>query len=276
MRVRAPDGEKRRLALAVCRAAIVATGLGGGCGGPRIHVAPNDPEYEYRLGAAELQRRHWVAAEEHLKRFVDLHPGHARADSAQYGLGMAKLGARLYPEAAVEFQILGQEYPRSALRDDAAFQECVSYSKQLRSSQLDPTPAYRAKTCFQDYLLRFPGAPDSAAAVAKLAVIADYLAEKDFQLGSMFVRMKRPRVGRVYLTGLVQSYPGAARVPEALVYLGRAAEQDWQFSDAAAFYRRVLTEYPNSHSAPEASRRLAGLIERHPDLVPAPRDSSAP
>src|SRR5262249_53503267 len=80
MRVRAPDGEKRRLALAVCRAAIVATVLGSGCGGPKIHVAPNDPEYEYRLGKAELQRKHWVAAEEHLKRFVDLHPGHAKAD----------------------------------------------------------------------------------------------------------------------------------------------------------------------------------------------------
>jgi len=267
-------GPERRGGRRLGRAAtaIVLAALAGGCGTPRVGVAPTDPEYELRLGLAQEARGRHLEAQDHLKRFLDLHPGHAKADSAQLFLGRAKLNAKLYPEAAVEFQILIQEYPRSPLRDEAAFQECVSYAKQMRSPALDPTFALRARTCFGDYLTRNPGASDSAAAVAQLREIADHLAEKDLRLGALFVRMKRPEAARVYLEGLLESYPGTRWEPDAWLQLGHARLQMKAPLEAAAAFRKVLSDYPQSEAAHAAREHLSALGE----ALPAAPDSAGP
>src|SRR5204863_10090099 len=103
---------------------------------------------------------------------------------------------------------------------------CVSYVKQVHSTQLDPTPAIRAQTCLDEYMLRFPGAPDSAAAAAHLRDLADHLAEKDLRLGRMFVRMKKPRAARVYLANVLHQSPDTRWAPDALLYLGEVEELD--------------------------------------------------
>jgi outer membrane assembly lipoprotein YfiO len=239
----------------------------GGCGGPRVDLPETDPLYDFRAGTLELQREHWVAAQDRLKRFLDLHPGHAKADSAQFLLGRAKQGAKLYPEAAVEFQILAQEYPRSPLRVDAAFEECVSYARQMRSPKLDPTPAYRARTCFQDFLVRSSTSPDSARALEELRRIADFLAEKDFQIGKMYLGMKRPRSARVYLEGLLQNFPESTRISDTWVLIGRVEELEGHAAEAAAAYRRVISTYPGTAAAEEARKLLDRLVSAHPALA---------
>lgn len=249
--------------------ACILAWAGTGCGGPRIALAPTDPEYEFRLGQAELQRQHWINAQDHLKRFLDLHPGHARADSAQYSLGAAKFGAKLYPEAAVEFQIVGQEYPRSPLRTDAAFQECVSYARQMRSPNLDPTPAIRARTCFDEFLLRASAGADSARAGAELRKIADFMAEKDFQIGKMYVGMKRPASARVYLLDILQTYPESSRTPDVWLHMGRVEEMEKHWAEAAAAYRRVVQDYAASPAAGDARKRLDRLVANRPELASA-------
>ena len=277
-RTRAPrKGFRRRIAWSrVVWVVGVGFGAMAGCGGPCISIAPSDPRYEFRAGLAENDRHHWIEAQEHLKRFLDLHPGHANADSAQYAIGLAKMGAHLYPEAAVEFQILGQEYPRSPLRAAASFQECVSYVKQVHSTQLDPTPAIRAQTCFEESMLRFPGAADSAASVAHLRDLADYLAEKDLRLGRMFVRMNRPRAARAYLSNLLKESPGTRWAPDALLYLGEVEELERKPTEAAKAYRRVLTEHADAKAAQTARQRLDKLVAQYPSLAqdtpsPAPK-----
>ena len=258
----------RRTTLGAALAAALAGATG--CGAPDVHVDPKDPEYEFRVGMAEIEHRRSVQAQEHLKRFLDAHPGHVKADSAQYFLGLAKMRAKLFPEAAVEFQILNQEYPRSPLRPAAAFQECASYQAQVRSPQLDPTFALRARTCFNDYLTRYPGAADSAAAVHELSVIADYLAEKELRLGEMFVRMKRPEAARVYLEGLLEDYPGSRWEADACYQLGRAREQMFDIVEAIAAYRRAVEAAPESGAARSARDRLSALGE----TLSAPTDSA--
>lgn len=230
-------------------------------------MAPTDPTYEFRVGQAELQREHWVSAQDHLKRFLDLHPGHAVADSAQYLMGCAKFGARLYPEAAVEFQIVGQEYPRSDLRVDAAFQECLSYARQMRSPRLDPTPAMRARTCFDEFLLRATTAADTARTRAELRKIADFLAEKDYQIGKMYVGMKLPSSARVYLEDVLQTYPETTRAADVWLQLGRVEEMENRWAEAAAAYRRVTQDYADSPAAADARKRLERLIATRPELA---------
>jgi outer membrane protein assembly factor BamD len=250
-----------------CRAAVwLAIALVAGCGGPRVGVAPTDPRYEFDRGRHEFERKHWVDAQTHLKKFLDQAPGHAVADSAQLLVGLALLQSKSYAEAAVEFSIFGREYPRSPLRDEAAYDECYSYFKQMRSAQLDPTFANRAQTCFNELLLRYPDTRFKAEAEARLAEIRDLLAEKEYRLGVLFARMQRPDAARLYLQGLLQNYPQSRWAAPAELWLGRSEEQRGDFGAAATRYRSVVENFPNDPASREAREQLDKLLKDHPDL----------
>ena len=251
----------------VCAAALAATlAASAGCGGSRLALPRDDPRYEFEYGRSEYTRKHWLEAQTHLKRFLDLHPGHAVADSAQYLLGMSKSGGGSFAEAAVEFGILAREFPRSPLRDDAAFQECRCYYEQMLPAALDPTFANRSMTCFREFLLRYPDSELRAAAEQQMLDIDDRLAEKDLRVGILFAKMNQPAAAQVYLQGLLQAHPRSRWVPDALLWLGRSHERRGDLAQAVATYRQLLGSFPDSNAAREARARERSLVDRHPEL----------
>lgn len=248
----------------------------GACGGPRVVTSPSDPRYEFDLGRAELQRGREIEAQTHLKRFLDLHPGHALADSAQFLVGMAMFGSKSFAESAVEFALLGREFPRSELRDDAAYWECMSYFRQMRPAQFDPTFAQKSSDCFVEMEMRFPNSENVAESRARRDEIADRLAEKEYRLGVLFAKLKKPAAARIYLEGILRDYPRTSWVQPSLLWIGRAYETDGRPADAAAAYRRLIDGYPDSNSAAEARERLRALVARDPSLEQASARAPAP
>lgn len=246
------------------------------CGGPRVLTAPTDPRFEFDRGCAELHRGRQVDAQAHFKRFLDLHPGHAVADSAQFLVGMALFGSKSYAEAAVEFALMGREYPRSDLRDDAAYWECMSYYKQMRPAQFDPTFATKSSDCFAEMEMRFPDSDKAAESRDRRSEIADRLAEKEFRLGVLFTKLKKPVAARIYLEGILRDYPRSTWVPQSLLWIGRAWETEGRPADAAASYRRLIDGFPESKAAAEARHRLRALVERDPSLEQSAARAPAP
>jgi outer membrane protein assembly factor BamD len=253
----------------------LAAGLVTSCGGPEISVSNTDPRYEFEVGRREFERRHWVDSQTHLKRFLNLSPGHAVADSAQLLVGRALFESKSFAEAAVEFAILGREYPRSTLRDEAGYYECLSYSKQMRSPQLDPTFATRSQTCLSELLLRFPDTRFKPDIEARQAEIIDLLAEKEYRLGVLFAKMKRPEAARLYLDGLLKNYPTSRWAAPAILWIGRSQEQKGQFGDALTSYQRVADGFPDHPAGREARERRKKLLDKYPSLQSAPADSGA-
>jgi len=241
------------------RLAAGSLGLGialAGCGGPSVPLAKTDPRYSLERGRVEFGAKHWLEAQTHLKRFLDTNPGHAAADSAQFLVARALYESKSYAEAAVEFGVLPREYPRSLLREESGYNECLSNFKQMRSSQLDPTFATRAATCFQEFLLRYPDTTWRQASQERLQDIDDRLAEKQYRLGRMFAKMKRPGAALVYLEDVVQTYPKSRWVAPSLYWIGRSQEQRGEFAAARQSFERLVTEFPATEWGQEARRRL--------------------
>jgi outer membrane protein assembly factor BamD len=272
---RGPGGEERPVSR--FRAAVIAVAVSlASCGGPRVVTQPSDPRYQFDLGRAELQRGHEVDAQTHLKRFLDLHPGHALADSAQFLVGMALYGSKSWAEAAVEFALLGREFPRSDLRDDAAYWECMSYYRQMRPAQFDPTFARKSSDCFGEMEMRFPDSDQVQGSRTRRGEIADRLAEKEYRIGVLFTKLKKPAAARIYLEGILRDYPQTTWVAPSLLWIGRAWEADGRPADAAASYRRVIDGFPDSEPAAEARQRLRKLVERDPSLEQAAARTPSP
>jgi outer membrane assembly lipoprotein YfiO len=242
-----------------CVRAAVLLGLVGACGMPPVHVPKDSERYEFESGRVAFDHKSYIDAQKHLKKFLDLHPGHAVADSAQLLLGLSQVRLRSYAEAAVEFSILTKEYPRSELRDDAAYNECLAYSAQMRPPQLDPTLAQRARTCFNEFLIAYPTSPLADAARGKLQEIADRLAEKEFRLGVMFANMKHYEAALVYLGEVLSQYPTSRWVCESLLWKGRCLERLGRGPEAAEAFGKLVEGCPDHSGAQEARRRLQAL-----------------
>jgi outer membrane protein assembly factor BamD len=224
--------------------------------------AQTDPRFSLERGRAEFARRHWLEAQTHLKRFLDTNPGNAAADSAQFLVARALFESKSYAEAAVEFGVLPREYPRSALREEAGYCECWSTFKQMRSSQLDPTFANHAATCFQEFLLRYPETTWRQASQDRLRDIEDRLAEKQYRLGIMFAKMKRPAAARVYLEEVVKAYPNSHWVAPSLLWIGCSQQQQGEYEGARQSFERLVNEYPATEWARQAEHFLSPASDR--------------
>jgi outer membrane protein assembly factor BamD len=242
---------------------------------PRVPVSRDSERYDFEAGRVAFEARHYIDAQTYLKRFLDLHPGHAVADSAQFLLGLSQYNGRSYAESAVEFAILVREFPRSELRDDAAYHECLSYHAQMRPPQLDPTFAHRARGCFNEFLLRYPQSTYLAEARMKLRDISDRLAEKEYRLGVMFFNLKRHRAALVYFDELLHRFADSRWVPDTMLWKARAHEKQWQFEDAIKAYESVVEGFPDHPAAREARNRLQQIRRRLPGLPPEPDSQAA-
>ena len=171
---------------------------------------------------------------------------------------------------------MGREYPRSELRDDAAYWECMSYYKQMRPAQFDPTFAQKSSDCFAEMELRFPDSDNVALSRERRGEIADRLAEKEYRLGVLFTKLKKPLAARIYLEGILRDYPRSSWVAPSLLWIGRSWETEGRPADAAASYRRVIEGFPESKSAAEARHRLRALVERDPSLEQSAASAPAP
>jgi outer membrane protein assembly factor BamD len=271
---------KHRIHTAAKLVCLLAAGFlvvvsSGGCGMPRVRVSKDSERYDFEVGLAAFKARHYLDAQTYLKRFLDLHPGHAVADSAQFLLGLSQYNGRSYAESSVEFAILVREFPRSQLRDAAACYECLSYHAQIRPPQLDPTFAHRARGCFNEFLLRYPESSYAGEAREKLQEIADRLAEKEYRLGVMWFNLKRYRASLVYLDELLQKFPDSRWVPDALLWKAQAHEKQWQFEEAIKAYEALVEGFPDHPAGREAQRQLQQLRRRLPELPAADSDSRA-
>ena len=234
---------------ALCVGLVVSL---GGCGLPPVSVPKTSDRYEFEVGRVALAAKHYLDAQTHLKRFMDTHPGHALADSAQFLLARAQYQSRSYAEAAVEFSLLVREFPRSDLRDDAAVEECLCYFAQMRKPELDATFALRARDCLNDFLLRYPDSPHAEPARQRLVDIADRLAEKEHRLGVMFTKRKLYDAGLIYFDQVVREFPNSRWLPESLLWRARCLDKLGRPDEAEATYQRLLTDFPDHPAAAEA------------------------
>jgi len=245
-----------------------------GCGMPPVPVAKTSARYDYEAGRVALEAKRYLDAQTFLKRFLDLNPGHAVADSAQLLLGLAQFRGGSFAESAVEFAILVREFPRSELRDDAAYHECMAFFEQMRPAQLDPTFAERARGCFNEFLLRFPESSLGDEARARLLEISDRLAEKEYRTADMFMSLKHYDSALVYADEILTRYASSTWVPRALLLRARALARLKRSNEAQETLQRFLSAFPQHPLVAEA-RDLLQQLRGQPAPAPTEPDDGS-
>lgn len=161
----------------------------------RFHaaMAAYDDE-DYYESSLELQRIVWSFS------------GSTIADSAQFYLGQSHFKMEEYILAASEFEKLITHMPHSKLVPQAEYMLAESYFKQSPRPELDPEYTLKAIRAYQNFIEDFPNAGLRKDAEKKIAILRSKLAQKDYNSGVIYRKMKKFRASIIYFNDVLAEY----------------------------------------------------------------------
>jgi outer membrane protein assembly factor BamD len=234
-------------------AVLLVSGAGCGAGVPRI---PDSPEAVLAKADEYYEKGKFFQAQELYKAFLSRYPGHDRGDYAQFMLGESYYNNREWPLAAVEFQILMNNYGYSEYIDDALFKLGLCYYHESPKSQRDQQKAHDALSRFNQFLQTFPNSPLVPQVNEYVKSIHGKLAEKTFDTGYYYYRRKKWTAALIYFSKVVEEYPENEYWARSAYFKALILEDRGEVDEAARFYTMVLTYPEDVTYKPDARRRL--------------------
>lgn len=229
-----------------------------GCAGSMPKI-PDSPEGILANGEAYFARGKFFQATELFRNFTTRYPGHDRSDYAQFMLAESRFNDGDYALAAVEYQLLLNNYSYSDYVDDALFKVGVCYYEQSPKPQRDQQSAKDALSRFNQFLQTFPNSPLVDDAREYVRLIHAKLAEKEFNNGKYYFKRKKFRAAMIYFDKIIDNYPDNEFWVRAL-FLKGVILQDRGDKDAARQNLARVLSYPDDLDVKDEARaRLEAL-----------------
>jgi len=168
---------------------------------------------EYKAG------RYDNAAKAFEKLTLDLPARDPRLPLAFYYLAQShsKQGEELL--AAATYNRLIDAFPQDTLVDDALFLSGRSYEREWRHPELDATYGRSAITAYESLLASYPDSPYAKRAQNELAKLDEWLAEKDYTTGYLYLKRKAFDSAILYFKDVIRQHPNARKTKDAYLRL---------------------------------------------------------
>jgi outer membrane protein assembly factor BamD len=209
---------------------------------PKIY--PNADKL-YQAAMAEYKaRRYDNAAKAFEKLTLDLPARDARLPLAFYYLAQSqeKNGENLL--AAGTYNRLIDAFPQDSLVDDALYLSGRAYEKEWRHPELDPTYGKSAITAYQSLLASYPDSPFAKRAQSELTRLDEWLAEKDYTTGYLYLKRKAFDSAILYFKDVIAQHPNARKTLDAYLRLHEAYRAIKYTEDARDLCDAARKAYP--------------------------------
>ena len=215
--------------------------LSTGCGN-RYESAGLSREALETIAARAFDEGDWANSEILYTQLLFNYPGATDTDLYVYRLGVSDAGQRLWVEADFQFRRVIDEFPGSALADDARYQLARTFWLQKRDFRRDLTPVTRAleetAVFFEDY----PGSSLTPRVEALRDSCLAHLARRSLFLGQFYERRGRHEAAMLYYREALEDYMGGDCLGELLVSMGGLYEKMNNAFAARSSYNRAISE----------------------------------
>lgn len=151
--------------------------------------------------------------------------------------------------AVSEYTRVLDRYANTPQGPPAALGICRAYVEMSPIPQRDQTFTEQALTACENTARDHPGTDEGVEAQSLATQMFERLAERDFQVGESYFRLKFYDSARIYYEDVVSEYPTTPAAPKALARLVELFTII-EYDDLAEENRqRLLTDYPDSPSA---------------------------
>ncbi len=201
----------------------------------------------YQVAIAEYKAgRYDNAAKAFEKLTLDLPARDPRLPLAFYYLAQsqAKNGEQLL--AAGTYNRLIDAFPQDTLVDDALYLSGRAYESEWRHPELDATYGRSAVAAYQSLLASYPDSPYAKRAQDELARLDEWLAEKDYNTGYLYLKRKAYDSAILYFKDVIRQHPNARKTRDAHLRLLEAYRAIKYTEDARDLCDAMRKAYPNN------------------------------
>jgi outer membrane protein assembly factor BamD len=210
---------------------------------PKIY--PNTDKL-YQVAMAEYKaHRYDNAAKAFEKLTLDLPARDPRLPLAFFYLAQSQkeLGENLL--AAGTYNRLIDAFPQDTLVDDALYLSGQAYQEEWRHPELDATYGNSALTAYQSLLASYPDSPFAERAKREIAKLDEWLAEKDYNTGYLYLKRKAFDSAILYFKDVIRLHPNAPKTKDAYLRLLEAYRAIKYTEDARDLCDAMRKAYPN-------------------------------
>lgn len=147
--------------------------------------------------------------------------------------------------AAATYNRLIDAFPQDTLVDDALFLSGKAYQREWRHPELDATYGNSAVTAYQSLLATYPDSPYAARARQELSTLDEWLGEKDYDTGYLYLKRKAYDSSILYFKDVIRLHPNAAIARDAYLRLLEAYRAIKYTEDARDLCDAMRKAYPD-------------------------------
>ena len=238
-------------------------------------------KFLYDRGVATLEEKHWLTAREYFRRIIDSYPQSNYRPDAKLGLADSYLGEDSTESlilAVNEYREFLTFYPTNARADYAQYKLGMTHFKQMRASQRDQSETGQAVLEFQVFVAKYPNSPLMPEVQQKLRESRDRLSTHEYEVGVFYFKQRWYPGAIDRLKALLKEDPGFTGRDGAYYYLGEALVKVRLNAEALPYYEKLIAEFDASEYLQQAKQRrdeLRGQLDVKP-AAPGTPDSTPP
>lgn len=219
----------------------------------------------YERGTEALERNRWLSAREYFRRILDGYPQSPVRPDAKLGIGDSFQGEGTtegYILALNEYREFLTFYPTHARADYAQYQLGMTHYRQMRKPQRDQTETREAIREFEAFLQRYPNSSLRPDAETRLREAKNRLGEAEYQVGYFYYRQKWYPGAIDRFKDLLARDPEFTYRDAVYYHLGEALLRVKLDAEALPYFDRLLKEFEASEYLQKARARVQELRAR--------------
>jgi outer membrane protein assembly factor BamD len=221
----------------------------------------------------DIERSRYEVARLTLQTLINTYPDSEYLARAKLAIGDAfyrEGGTASLVQAEAEYKDFITFFPTMPEAAEAQLKVSMIHYQQMEKASRDTTHALRAEDEFRQLLLQFPDSPFKEEAQQRLREVQEVLGEHEFGVGEQYYIKGNPRAAIPRLKEVVDNYPNYSKADEALYMVAQMYEKGGkEFRPyAAAYYSRIISDYPLSKHADEAREKLGDWKMPIPEAKP--------
>ena len=222
---------------------------------------------------ADLERSRYTISRLTLQTLMNTYPDSEYMAKAKLGVADSwyrQGGTSNLLQAEAEYKDFITFFPTMPESAEAQMRVAMIHYQEMEKADRDSNHARRAEQEFQRLLLSYPNGQFSAQAIQRLREVQEILARGAFEVARFYFLQKSDKATQPRLKELIERYPNFSESDSALYMMGQSLERsdEKNAAEAAAYYSRIVRDYPLSDRVRDAKERLADLKLPIPDPDP--------
>jgi outer membrane protein assembly factor BamD len=179
-------------------------------------VTDNDPAALYKDAEDDIKSDRFQLALDKLKMVKNKFPYSKYAVDAQLRIADVYYMQELYPEAASNYETFRDLHPKHERIAYAMFRIAKSYFNDMPTNVArDQTPSQKCEEAYNEFLRRFPVAPEATEAHKDLEKARELLASKQLYIGNFYLKHSFYESARPRFQKVIDLYPETQAAVEA-------------------------------------------------------------